>query len=153
MLALVSIDRSSSSHELIPMIRHLYKHTRGCRSHPYSHIHNFFSSHLISSHLIHSMFATRHRSSPATSTRYVQAKEKQYAGRNPVNAMYIKSSQPTKRAFPAEETRNESENQSTPVRLQMHVKAKQHIHLCERDVSDLLNLSRSTRALVIKAFR
>jgi hypothetical protein len=53
------------------------------------------------------------------------------ASRNPLDAMYIKTSQPTKRALPAKKKKEKkkSENQPRPDRLQMHVKTN-NIFIC-----------------------
>jgi len=78
-----------------------------------------------------------------------------YAIGNPVNAMYIKTSQPNRTSIACEKQEREGNQKTSPQpdRLQMHVKTNKDLHLLGRDFSELSNLSRLTRALVIKAFR
>jgi hypothetical protein len=70
------------------------------------------------------------------------------ASRNPLDAMYIKASQPTKRALPAKKTKKRKKGIRKPAQtrpLANACKNKQHIHL--------FKLSRLARALAIKEFR
>jgi hypothetical protein len=85
-----------------------------------------FSSRLISSRLIRATFSAKHRSSSASTLCVCSNGKSVYASRIPVNAKYIKTSQPTERALPAKNKRAmKSENQPTTRALANACKNKQ----------------------------
>lgn len=103
----VMVSLSPASHEPIH-VHHLYKHTQGCHSIHTLHIHSF--PHLICSHLVLSVpclvLSIAQAQQPAHAMR--AAKKRCMPVENPMHAMYIKTSQPTKQALP---TQRERENQ------------------------------------------
>jgi hypothetical protein len=85
-----------------------------------------FSSHLISSRLIRATFSAKHRSSSASTLCVCSNGKSVYASRIPVNAKYIKTSQPTERALPAKNKRAmKTENQPATRALANACKNKQ----------------------------
>lgn len=103
----VMVPLSSASHEPIH-VHHLYKHTQGCHSVHTLHIHSF--PRLICFHLVLSVpclvLSIAQAQKPAHAIR--TAKKRCMPVENPMHAMYIKTSQPTKQALP---TQRERENQ------------------------------------------